>query len=375
MSALAAPQERFEAIRRHHHRRSGGKLVDLAYPNPGEVAPQLIAALVDTLRESNGSGLQYTPYGGATIPRRHVAHGLRRSHGVKVRVDDVVLTPGAMSALTLTLAAALEGGGDVVIVAPCWLDTPLYVTRQGGTPVLVPTRSDGHLDLAAIGAALGPKTRAVVISQPANPTGVLYGARELERLARVLSDHPSRPILVSDECHRDFVFGEPFVSPLSRLPRTAVVYSFGKRLLAQGQRLGYVAFHPSMEGWSERVRQLARACGHATPTALMQRALPRLMRIPADTAALEARRRRAVRRLRALGLSPVGRHTMFVYGRVPAPWDDFTFCERAASRGVLVMPSSLFHAPGGFRVTVTADDASLDEGLDALASLSFEEAA
>lgn len=375
MSALAGPQERFDAIRAHHHRRTGGRLVDLAYPNPGEVHPQLVEALVETLRDVDGGGLQYTPYGGATIPRRHVAHGLRRSHGVKVAVDDVVLTPGAMSALTLTFAAALEDGGEVVIVSPCWLDTPLYVATQGGTPVLVPTRADGHLDLAALGAALSPRTRAVVLSQPANPTGVLYGERELQALAELLSRHPSRPLLVSDECHRDFVFDAPFVSPLSFYPRAAVVYSFGKRLLAQGQRLGYVAFHPSLEGWPGKVRGLARAMGHATPTALMQRAVPRLMQIPTDASALATRRRHAVDRLDALGLSPIGRHTMFVYGRVPEPWDDFAFCELAASRGVLVMPSSLFHAAGGFRIAVTATDEALDAGLDALESIRAREAA
>lgn len=380
--AFSAPQARFEAIRRHHHHRTGGRLIDLAYPNPPEAPAAVIAALTQTLREVDGGALQYTPYGGATIPRRHVAHALRRSHDTPVRVDDVVLTPGAMSALSLTLAAALERpddlqptNGEVAIVTPCWLDTPLYAAQQGGTPVLVPTREDGHLDLPAIAAAVGPRTRAVVLSQPANPSGVLYGEAELRTLARILESQPSPPLLVSDECHRDFVFDAPFVSPLGFYERTAVVYSFGKRLLVQGQRLGYVAFHPALEGWSERVRELARAMGHATPTALMQRALPELLSLEVDTSFIRARRRRAVERLASVGFEPRGEHTMFVYGRVPAPWDDLSFCELAASRGVLVLPSSVFHAPGGFRVAVTADDDALGAGLDLLASLREREAA
>lgn len=115
--------------------------------------------------------------------------------------------------------------------------------------------------------------------------------------------------------------------------------------------------------------------GHATPTALMQRALPRLLAIDVDLAPVAARRRRAVERLAAWGYRPRGEHTMFVYARVPAPWDDLSFCELAASRGVLVMPSSVFHAPGGFRIAVTAGDEALESGLDVLATLKAREAA
>lgn len=374
--AFGAPQERFEAIRQHHHLRTGGRLVDLAYPNPPRTPAAVVAALEETLRAATGPALQYTPYGGAIGPRRHVAHGLRRSHDVPVRVDDVVLTPGAMSALSLTMAAAIDAAGDeIVIVTPCWLDTPLYAAQQGGTPVLVPTRDDGHLDLLALTAAVGPRTRAVVISQPANPSGVLYEPAELGALAGLLESQASPPLLVSDESHRDFVFGTPFVSPLSRYARTAVVYSFGKRVMAQGQRLGYVAFHPALEGWSARVRGLARSMGHATPTALMQRALHRLQALDLDLGPIEARRRLAVAQLDEWGYQPRGAHTMFVYGRVPAPWDDMSFCELAASHGLLVMPSSVFHAPGGFRIAVTADDEPLAAGLDTLAALSGREQA
>lgn len=372
--ALHAPQERFEAIRRRHDRRSGGRLVDLAYPNPSRVAADVAGVLTRTLAQLDGAGLQYTPYGGAAIPRRHVAHGLRRSHGVRVKVDDVVLTPGAMSALSLTLAAALEGPRrEVLVITPCWLDTPLYVAQRGGHPVLVPTRADGHLDMNAIERALTPGTAAVVLSQPANPTGVLYDEEELEALATRLGAMAEPPLWISDECHRDFVFGALHRSPMRRYPRTAVVYSFGKRLLAQGQRLGYVAFHPALEGWSERLRGLARACGHCTPTALMQRALPALMDLDVDLSSIAARRARVVERLRAAGFDPLGEHTMFVYARAPGVDDDFALCEHLASEGVLVMPSSLCHARGAFRLAVTADDDALDEGLSILEQARLQE--
>ncbi len=372
------PQERFEELRAHHVRRTGGRIVDLAYPNAEELAPGVRDALRATLDEVRGRDLQYTPYGGATPARRLVAHGLKRTHGLRLKHDDVVLTPGAMAALAVTLAAAREGEGDeALIVTPCWLDTPLYASQQGFRPVLVPVDgASGRLDLARIEAALSPRTRVVVLTQPANPTGVLYGEDELRALARMLSSRARPPLLISDECHRDFIFGERFVSPAALYPRAAILHSFGKRWLVQGQRLGYVAFAPPLrdEGWAERVTRLCRAMGHATPTALMQRALPRLLEVDLDVAAFARRRQLAVRVLERAGYGPVlGRHTMFVYATAPYE-DDFAFAEEVAAAGVLVLPSSLFYERGRFRIAITAPDEALARGLDALARLRREAA-
>lgn len=277
-----AAQERFEALRTHHVRRTGGRLLDLAYPNAGALAPGVHDALRATLDEVSGEELQYTPYGGLIPARRRFAHALERTHRLGFKHGDVVLTPGAMAALSIVLAAAREEAGDeVVIVTPCWLDAPAYAWQQGLTVVPAPVhRERGRLDLAAIERALGPRTRALILAQPANPTGVLYTREELGQLAALLASMPRPPLLIADECHRDFVFApDAFVSPAALYPRTAIVYSLGKRLLMQGQRLGYVAFAPALreEGWTERALRLCRSLGHATPTALMQRAAGRLL--------------------------------------------------------------------------------------------------
>jgi aspartate aminotransferase len=373
------PQERFERLRAHHVRRTGGRILDLAYPNAEVLAPGVRDALRDTIDEIRGRDLQYTPYGGVTHARRLVAHALKRTHGHGFRHDDVVLTPGAMAALSIVLAASRQDERDeAVVVSPCWLDTPLYCWQQGLRPVLAPVdREGGHLDLARIEAALSSRTRAVVLTQPANPTGVLYGERELRALATMLASMERPPLLISDECHRDYVFGpEPFVSPAALYPRTAILCSFGKRWLVQGQRLGYAAFTPALraEGWSERATRLSRAMGHATPTALMQRALPRLLELELDRATFARRRQLAVRMLERMGYAPgAGRHTMFVYASAPTE-DDFAFAEEAASAGVLVLPSSLFYEPGRFRIAITAPDETLARGLDALARLRREAA-
>jgi aspartate aminotransferase len=373
IDALLAPQERFEALRERALLRNGRRLCDLAYANPYAGPPaDVVRAIAAALERRNAGALdlQYTPYGGATIARRCVADRLSATHtrdpAHPFHWRDVVLTPGAMAALTVVLASLTPG--TILVVAPCWLDTPLYVAAHGHRCVLVPVRADDHrLDIAAIAAALRAHSdvRAVVLSQPANPTGVVYTEDELRALADALA--PTRPLLVSDECHRALAFA-PFCSPARLYDDTVVVYSFGKALALQGQRIGYAAVSPRMRDGRAFARALERSCrtlGICTPTALMQRALPALLDVTPDVARVAERSALVYEALVKAGyrcVRPDG--TFFLYARVPAfradrHGDDFAFAEALAHDGVLVMPSSLFWQPGWFRISVTATDAML----------------
>ena len=373
LAAWLAPQERADSLRTLAASH-GSRFCDLAYANPHGVPEPVRAALASALGASRRLDFQYTPYGGATIARRHAARDLTASHGLAFGWRNLVLTPGAMAALQVAFRSVLRAAGDeVVVVTPCWIDVPLYLAHLGLRPVLVPVRSeDLHLDLPAIEKALGPRTRALVLAQPANPSGVLYGAGELAALAELLARRPEPPVLISDECHRDFCSGERgFVSPVAVYDDTLVVYSFGKRWSIQGQRIGYVAVSPRCPDAAERVQRLERLCrvqGFATPTALMQLALPALLEVPADTAALLPRRTRSVARLRDAGYELAAPDaTFFLYPRTPYG-DDFRFAESLAGEGVLVLPAPVFHHAGHFRISLTTPDDVLDRALDVLAA-------
>jgi aspartate aminotransferase len=177
LDRLLALQERFDRLRRDTALRSGRALCDLAYANPYDGPdPAVVAALRDALDSDRALDLQYTPYGGATVTRRLVAQGLSDQYGHRFHFRDVILTPGAMAALNILFRAVrAERGGEVVVITPCWMDYPLYLVELGLRPVLVPVAPHTlRLDLERLRAALGPATRAVVLSQPANPTGVIY---------------------------------------------------------------------------------------------------------------------------------------------------------------------------------------------------------
>jgi aspartate aminotransferase len=392
-----APQERFDALRATALAAGGARFCDLAYANAWGGPPPEVREILHRAAGSAGDlDLQYTPYGGAIVPRRHAAQALARRTGLPFKHDHLVLTPGAMSALSL-LIRALPPGGNVVIPVPTWLDHPLYVAADGREPRLVPLReadflagsagsaadfstgsagstadfstgsagstADFGLDLDALAQAIDADTRAVILTCPGNPTGKLFGAQELTALAALLDRAPSTPLLISDECHRDFV-REAFVSPVTSYARTAVVYSYGKRFLVQGQRLGYAAIsprHPEATSLAAELRRLARALGHGTPTALMQQALPDLEALAPDVASVLARKERTRARLEAAGLEVRGDATMFLYVKVD---DDWAATEALAQRGVLVLPAAIFHHRGWIRLTASAREDMLERGLE-----------
>jgi aspartate aminotransferase len=366
LEALLAPLERFESIRRRVA-RLGDRLADLSYANPYEGVRQAArGALRDALEDERLLDLQYSPFGGQTLARRAAADALREGHELPFDFRDVVLTPGAMSALVVALRSSGRPGDEVVIPIPCWLDYPLYVRSLGLVPRLVPLAPAGFgLDLDAIAEAIGPRTCALLVSHPANPTGRNYGSGELNALGEVLEQaqaaHGRTLTLIADEAHRDFVEPGSYHSLAAYIDRVVIVYSFGKYHFMQGQRLGYAATsprHPERRDVADEMVRWTRIAGIATPTALMQRVLPRLLALHHDLNWIASSRSWLVDGLRGIGYSVTEPDaTLFAYVQTPARYeDDFAFVERLASSGVLVLPAPVFHHRGHFRLSLTASE-------------------
>ncbi len=355
--------------------RQRGAVADLSYANPydgpsSEAVHMLAAAAAST----RSLALQYTPYGGRAPARRAAANDLSIVHGLPYDWQGIALTSGAMAALVAVFRSVRQRPGDrVALLTPCWQDYPLYLRNLGMEPVLVPlSKPTFELDCDRLAATLrdGP-VAAVVLSQPANPTGVMYSAGALTDLARVLEQQNPPPLLISDEAHRSYVLGdEPFVAPAKVYPHTCTIYSLGKGLMMQGQRTGYAAFsqqHPCHAAWARRVADACHFMGLCTPTALMQEALPQLIKLRPDLAPLTRRRERLLSALHTSGAEVApGRHTFFVYVRCLG--EDVSTVNRLATRGVLALPGSLFHDPGSIRFSLTAQDDMVHRAAEIIAS-------
>ena len=378
LASLVEPLERFERVRRQAS-RLGNRLADLSYANPYAGAQGAARdAIAEALKDERLLDLQYSPFGGQTLVRRTVADALQESHDLPFAFRDVVLTSGAMAALHIALRTAAGPGDEVVIPVPCWLDYPLYAHHIGLQATLVELQPpDFALDPEAVAAAITKRTSAVLLSHPANPTGRSYGADELSALSDVLaaaeSEFGCRPTLIADETHRDFIAPGGYLSAASFVDRTVIVYSFGKYHFMQGQRLGYAAVsprHPERTQASAEMVRWTRITGLCTPTALMQRAVGRLLTLRYDQSWLDQWRRRFLDDLDQAGYFVVPPDaTLFLYVRTPDAADDFSFIENLASHGVLALPAPVFHHSGYFRLSLTGSEPMLERALSALTAL------
>jgi aspartate aminotransferase len=227
------------------------------------------------------------------------------------------------------------------------------------------------LDLAAIEAAITEQTRAIIVNSPNNPTGRIYPRATLQGLARILtaaSEQHGRPIFIlSDEAYSRIVYsGEEFVSPTEVYPNTFLIYTYGKTLLTPGERLGFIALPPTMPERETLRGALTVAqfvLGYAFPNSVLQHALHEIEPLVVDVAHLEAKRDRLVGELRRMGYtlhSPEG--TFYLLPR--SPWaDDWAFVDWLAEREVYCLPGVAVEMPGYFRLSVTANDAMIDQAL------------
>lgn len=304
------------------------------------------------------------------------AAGLSAELGMVFDPADIVLTRGASGALVAALAAVVDVGDDVVFVSPPWFFYEALILGAGAVPVRVGVHQPSFdLDLDAIEAAMGPRTRALLLNTPHNPTGKIYPEGTLRRLATLLesaSARNGRPVyLISDEAYSRILFGGTrFDTPGRYYPRSFLLHTYSKTALAPGQRIGFLAMPPSMPE-REALRTAFMAAAFTMggmPDAIMQYALPELEQMNIDLNDLEAKRDRMAGGLRAMGYElHIPEATFYLLPRCPIP-DDHEFALRLAERGVAVLPGRALEMPGYFRISLTATHDMIDRALPVFAA-------
>jgi aspartate aminotransferase len=353
-----------------HHLDPG--VADFAFGNPQELPlPGLVSALQRNAEPKDKDWFAYKMSG--EEPRTVVAASLKARTGIDYPPEAIALTAGAFGALGVTIRALCDEGDEVIFLSPPWFFYELMIASSGAKAVRVRLEAPRFdLDPGTIAAAITPRTRAIIVNSPHNPTGRIYRAPELAALGDVLreaSERNGRPIvLLSDESYNRIVFdGIDFRTPALDYDATITIYTYGKTTLAPGQRIGWAAMHPSFPdpmttGYRIFVHQLAAGWGF--PNALLQHAISDLEGLSIDIPALQRRRDRMVPALREMGYevtNPEG--TFYLMVRSPDP-DDLAFSDRLAELGALVLPGTIVELPGWFRISLTASDAMVETGLE-----------
>jgi aspartate aminotransferase len=357
------------------HRDHPGVL-DFTFGDPREMPPQAyVSALRTAVTPQDEGWFAYKMYEPAA--QEAAAASLARLTGLPFEPDDILLTTGGFAALSVGMKAVADPGDEVIYSLPPWFAYEALLVEASLVPVKVHIDLETlDLDVDAIAAAITPRTRIVIVNTPNNPTGRVYPAETLTRLAKVLEEASARNgrriFLLSDEPYNRIVFsGVQFRTPAEFYPHTLVAYSYGKTLLSPGQRIGYLALPPGLpdrEALRRAVHDLQIAVGWAFPNAVMQYALPELEQQAFDVARLERRRDQMVDALTSMGYTvhrPEG--TFYLFPRSPI-LDDEAFARLLVEQGVLVMPGALFETPGFFRICLTATEETCERSLPGFAA-------
>ena len=345
-------------------RHGADAVCDFSLGNPDLSPPDAVyAALEGLARRDQRFG--YMPNGGYPEARAALAAFLSTEQETAISDQDVILTCGAAGALNSFFRAVLEPGDEVLCPSPFFVEYGFYAENHGAKLQPVPTNpEDFSLDLDAVAAAVGPKTRVVLINSPNNPSGRIYTRSELQALAELLqakSREAGRTIfLLSDEPYRFLTFdGHPVPSLLPLYPHTVVVSSFSKSLALAGERIGYALVNPAMPGKAELLAGLTltnRILGFVNAPAIGQRLMQASLGAQVDVGLYAQRRTAMAEVLEGANIpyfKPQG--SFYFFPKAPGG-DDVAFVQALQEELILAVPGRGFGTPGYFRLAFCVDE-------------------
>jgi aspartate aminotransferase len=344
---------------------------DFSLGNPVIEPPaEVRAALVAAAQHAAPGAHRYMPNAGYPEVRASVAAKLAEETGLPFEGRHVVMCVGAGGGLNVVMKTLLDPGDEVILLAPYFVEYLFYVDNHGGAPRIVETDSSFQLDLAAIEAAITPRTRAVLINSPNNPTGVTYPRESLDALGRLMreaSKRTARPIvLVADEPYRRIAFDGPTPWTFSSYDETVLVTSHSKDLALPGERIGFVAASPALSGADEFVGAATfatRTLGFVNAPAIQQRAIASLQGVTIDRGIYRKKRDRFWGALTGMGydcVKPTG--AFYMFPRSPIV-NDVAFVKELLEENVLVVPGVGFGRPGHFRISYCVEDETIERAL------------
>ena len=352
------------------------KVFDLSLGNPVVEPPPQFRQELKRLAENPVKGMhRYMPNAGYAETREAVAAGLTLETDLPFTKDQIVMTCGAAGALNVVLKTVLNPGEEVVFFAPYFVEYGYYVDNHGGAAVIAPTDESFQPDLEALEGLISPRTRAVLINSPNNPSGAVYPVGRLKELADLLrresARHGKEIFLISDEPYRRIIYdGLTYPHVFPHYEPSIVVHSHAKDLALPGERIGYIAVNPAYEAGAELVDGLTfcnRILGFVNAPALMQHAIRALQGVSVDVAEYQAKRNYLYSQLTEMGyfmFKPQG--AFYMFPRSPLE-DDAAFVEELQRWNVLTVPGRGFGSPGYFRISYCVEDRVLEGAMEGFA--------
>jgi len=333
--------------------------IDLSIGFPEEDTPETIKQAGIKAIQLNHT--KYLPANGLAELRESIANKLKTENSISAAADNISVTPGLTTAILLCYLAIINPGDEVILPQP--LFPPYYELAKiaGGVPVPLSTFPDFQLTAEAISQKITPRTKALVINSPNNPSGAVYDEAELRKIAALAKQHGI--IVISDEIYEYFSYDKPHFSIGSLYEATLTLNGFSKAFAMTGWRVGYIAGPADI---IEAINQLQQYVVFSSSSISQYAALEALRQPPLHL-------KDSYKAKRDLALSLLGEEfpdikggqgAFYLFLRLPPGLEDVKVVNQLSHKGVIVLPGSAFSSKTNYiRVSFAGDMKRLETGL------------
>ncbi len=355
---------------------------DFSLGNPNFPAPDAVRkAIFDILNSQDSMTVHgYMSNAGFESTRQAVADSLNKRFGTAFTVNNIIMSVGAAGGLNVVLKTLLNPGDEVATFAPYFVEYGNYVKNYDGVLIAVPPNTkDFQPDPEKLAAVITPKTKAIILNSPNNPTGVVYSAESIRKIAAVLEakqkEYGTSIFIISDEPYRELAYDGVDVPYITRFYKNTIVcYSWSKSLSLPGERIGYIVI-PSEADEYQLVYDAAciatRVSGFVNAPSLQQLAVEKCLDETTDVGAYDVNRKLLYKGLTDCGFTCVYPQGAF-YMWMKTPADDKEFSNAAKKYNLLIVPGASFGCPGYVRIAYCVAKSTIERSLPAFKKLAQE---
>lgn len=358
------------------------KVFDFSLGNPNVVAPEKLNESIKEVLDNESSTFVhgYMSNAGYEDVREKIAQSLNKRFATNFSNKNIIMTVGAAGGLNVALKTLLNPEDEVIVFAPYFLEYRAYISNYDGKIVEISPNTENFMpNIEELASKVTPKTKAVIINNPNNPTGVVYSEKVIKKIVAVLEEKQqelnTEIYLISDEPYRELAYDGVEVPYLTKYYKNTIVgYSYSKSLSLPGERIGYLVIPSEMPDY-ENVFQAAsianRILGFVNAPSLMQRAVAKVLDEKTDIDYYDRNRQTLYEALKKLGfecIKPEGAFYLFM----KTPVEEKDFCDMAKKYNLLLVPGSSFACKGYVRIAYCVSYETIVNSIPAFEKLAKE---
>ena len=365
LASGSAIRKMFEEGNRLKKLYGDDKVFDFSIGNPDLEPPKEVSDALRELADNPTPGMHgYMSNSGYESTRAAIAAQRSAQSGLEIGADAVCMTVGAASAMNDVLHSLLDADDEVIVLAPFFMEYINYIENHNGKVVIVQTDDKFMPDFDAIRAAITPKTKAIIINSPNNPSGVVYGEDQLTKLNELLKAQDHIIQVISDEPYIDLVYdGLTVPSVLKYIDNVVICFSWSKSLSLPGERIGYTLVSPKNEDYADLTGAIVlsnRILGSVNAPAIWQKVVEKALNAKVDVANYEHRRNLLYSNIVDAGFEAVKPNgALYIFMKTPEGLTDTEFQGVCAKYNLLLVPGASFKRSGYMRLAFCVSEQTI----------------